>query len=171
MLPFLIIGLAGLALLGVSLLVGDLLDGVGDVLPGDVFSTAVIGGFVSAFGFGAAIAESLDVALPVTIGVGIVAGVIFGWFAAWLTRIIRGGSTDTPPAAHDALGREALVLTAIPADGFGVVKVTIGGQARRFNARAEMSVEPGTEVFVNGILSPTAVSVALVRPHLELPPS
>lgn len=72
MLPFLIIGLAGLALLGVSLLVGDLLDGVGDVLPGDVFSTAVVGGFVSAFGFGAAIAERLALALPVTIGVGIV---------------------------------------------------------------------------------------------------
>ena len=50
---FLVIGVIGLALLGISLVLGDLLDGVFDALAGDVFSSAVIGGFVSAFGFGA----------------------------------------------------------------------------------------------------------------------
>ena len=46
MTTFMVIGLVGLVLLLVSLVVGDLFDGVFDALAGDVFSSAVIGGFV-----------------------------------------------------------------------------------------------------------------------------
>ena len=41
MTTFLVIGVLGLVLLAVGLVLGDLLDGVTDVLPGDAFSTAV----------------------------------------------------------------------------------------------------------------------------------
>jgi membrane protein implicated in regulation of membrane protease activity len=166
---FLLIGFAGLVLLGISVLLGDLLDGVFDALPGDVFSTAVIGGFTSAFGFGAAIAQNLGAPLLLAIAVGVVAGVGFAWFAAWLTRLIRGGGSDATPAASDALGRDATVLTAIPDGGFGVVRVVIGGHVARYNARADRPVEVGTEVYVSAVLSPTAVTVARVEPDLELP--
>ena len=58
---FLIVGFVGLALLLVSLVLGDMVDGFStgsfDALSSDVFSTAVIGAFVSALGFGGAIAE------------------------------------------------------------------------------------------------------------------
>lgn len=56
MTTFVVIGVVGLVLLAVSLLLGDLLDSALDALAGDAFSTAVIGGFVSAFGFGTALA-------------------------------------------------------------------------------------------------------------------
>ena len=171
MTTFLVIGLAGLLLLGVSLLLGDLFDGVLDALAGDVFSSAVIGGFVAALGFGGAIAQAAGAPLVVAVPVGIVAGVAFGWFAAWLTRLVRGGGSDETPTAGDVVGRDATVLTAIPEQGFGVVRVQVGGHVLRFNARADRPVDVGTAVHVTGTLSPTAVTVALVWTDLELPPA
>lgn len=170
MTPFLIIGIAGLVLLGVSLLLGDLFDGILDALAGDVFSSAVIGGFVAALGFGGAIAHGLGAPLLVSIPVGIVAGVGFGWFAAWLTRLVRGGGTAETPIADDAIGREAIVVTDIPADGFGVVRCDLGGHVARYNARADAPIAAGAAVHVTGVISPTAVTVAPVWPDLELPP-
>ena len=48
MTTFLVIGIVGLVLVGISLVLGDVFDGVFDALAGDVFSSAVLGGFVSA---------------------------------------------------------------------------------------------------------------------------
>ncbi len=171
MTTFLVIGGVGLALLAVSLLLGDLFDGVLDALAGDVFSSAVIGGFVAAFGFGGAIAVGAGAPLVLTVGVGVVAGVGFGWFAAWLTRLVRGGGSDATPAPDDAVGRDATVVTGIPADGFGIVRVGIGGHTVRYNARADRPIEVGTPVQVTGVLSPTAVTVAPVGFELDLPPT
>jgi membrane protein implicated in regulation of membrane protease activity len=127
-----------------------------------VFSSAVIGGFLAAFGFGGAIAQAAGAPLLVTLPVGVVAGVGFGWFAAWLTRLVRDGGSDDTPAAEDALGRNGKVVTGIPADGFGTVSVLVGGHVVRLNARAERSLDAGTEIHVTSILSPTAVTVAPV---------
>lgn len=165
---FLVIGLVGLVLLAVSLLLGDLFDGIFDALAGDVFSSAVLGGFVSAFGFGAALAQGAGASVLIALPVGTAAGVGFGWFAWWLTRLVRGGGSDATPEASDALGREGVILTAIPEDGFGTVRVLLGGHVVRLNARAQRALESGTDVHVTSILSATAVTVAPVWD--ELPP-
>lgn len=167
MTPFLVIGLVGLGLLALSLLVGDVLDGLFDGLDGlfgDVFSTAVIGGFTSAFGFGtaAAIGGGLPTLLALPVGAGV--GVGFAWFAAWLTRLVRDGGSDATPQTADAVGHSGRIVTAVPADGFGSVRVVLGGHSLRLNARAETPIEPGTEVHVTAVLSPTAVQVAPVWP-------
>ena len=169
MTPFLVIGVIGLALLAISLILGDLFGGAFDALAGDIFSSAVIGGFVAAFGFGAAIAEGAGAPLVLSIPIGAVAGGGFGWFAAWLTRILRGGGNDDTPVTADALGRDATVLTDIPADGFGLVRVRFGGHPIRLNARAEAPIAVGVDVHVTQVLSPTAVVVAPTHPELELP--
>lgn len=163
---FLVLGVVGLVLLGVSLVVGDVFDGVFDALPGDVFSSAVIGGFVSAFGFGAALSEGLEAPRWLAVAVGAVVGAGFAWFASWLTRLVRGGGSDATVTTEDAVGRDAKVVTSIPEGGFGVVRVVVGGHSLQLNARADRAVEPGTEVYVTGVLSPTAVAVAPV--HTEL---
>jgi membrane-bound ClpP family serine protease len=167
----LVIGLLGLVVLAISLLLGDLFDGALDALAGDVFSSAVIGGFLAAFGFGGAVAQSAGAPLVLALPVGVVAGVGFGWFASWLTRLVRDGGSDGTPAADDALGRNGTVLTGIPADGFGTVRVLVGGHVVRLNARAERAIDTGTEVHVTSILSPTAVTVAPVWDDLQLPPA
>jgi hypothetical protein len=160
MATFLVIGVVGLVVLGLSLLAGDFLDGAFDAVSGDWFSSAVIGGFVSAFGFGGAVAAGVGAPGPVAVLVGVFAGVLFGWFATWLTRVVRGSGSDDVVQPVDAVGRPAMVLTDIPEDGFGVVRVRIGGHTLQFNARGEGRLPAGAEVYVTGVLSPTAVTVA-----------
>ncbi|MBB6628042.1 hypothetical protein H5V45_12005 [Nocardioides sp. KIGAM211] len=172
MTTFLVIGIAGLVLLGLSLLVGDLvgsaLDGLGDALTADWFSSAVVAGFVAAFGFGGALAQAAGAPTVIAVPVGVVAGAGFGWFASWLTRLVRDGSSDATPTTDDTIGHDATVITDIPGDGFGVVRLQIGGHTLRLNARAERALVTGTQVHVTGVLSPTAVTVAPVWNDLEL---
>lgn len=160
MTTFLVIGVLGLVLLTVSLVAGDLLDGAFDALSADWFSSAVIGGFVSAFGFGAATADALSAPALVAVPVGLVSGLVFGWFAAWLTRLVRGGGSGDVPQVADTVGHDATVLTGIPDGGFGVVRVRLGDHTLQLNARAETELPAGAEVHVTGVLSPTAVTVA-----------
>ncbi|GAB3656862.1 hypothetical protein GCM10027596_11590 [Nocardioides korecus] len=160
---FLVLGVAGLLLLAVSLVVGDLFEGVLgslDALVGDAFSSAVLGGFVSALGFGAALAQALGAPLGVSLGVGAVAGVALGWLAAWLTRVVRDSGSDGTLVADDVLGREGRVVSAVPEEGYGTVQVLVGGHVVRLNARADLPMAAGTPVHVTSVLSPTAVTVA-----------
>lgn len=166
---YLVLGVVGLVVIAVSLVAGDLLDGVADGLAGDWFSTEVVGSFVSALGFGGAIAVSVGAPGWLALGVGLGAGVVFGALGAWLTRLVRGGATDHTPAADDVVGHEGVVVSGVPADGFGAVRIHLGGHTLRFNARAELELDAGTRVHVTGVLSPTAVSVAPV--WSALPPT
>ena len=168
--PFLVVGVAGLVLLTVSLVLGDVFGGVFDALASDVFSSAVVGGFLAAFGFGAALVDGVDGPLPLALGVGAAVGLAAAWFASWLTRVIRSGGSDATVTTSDTIGRDARVLTGIPEQGFGVVKVLVGGHALQLNARADRAILPGTEVYVTGVLSPTAVTVAPVRDELVSDP-
>lgn len=166
MTTFMVIGVAGLVLLLVSLVLGDLFDGAFDALAGDVFSSAVVGAFVAATGFGAAAVQGA-IGTALAIPVGLVTGVAFAWFAWWLTRLLRDGSSDATPTMDDTIGREGRVITQIPADGLGVVDILVGGHTMRLNARADQAIEPGTPVHVTGVLSPTSVTVAPVWPEIS----
>lgn len=166
---YLVLGLVGLVVIAASLVLGDLLEGVLDGLGGDWFSTEVVGAFVSALGFGGAAALGLGAPDLVALPVGLAAGVGFGFLGASLTRLVRDGGTDATPGADDVLGRDAVVVSDIPADGFGTVRLHLGGHTLRFNARAELPLETGTEVHVTGVVSPTAVTVSPT--WSALPPS
>ncbi|WP_181311914.1 hypothetical protein [Nocardioides campestrisoli] len=165
MTTFLVIGALGLVLLVVSFVAGDLFDGAFEALAGDVFSSAVIGAFVAAFGFGAAAAQpALGTVLAVLAGS--VTGVVFAAFAWWLTRLMTHGSSDATPSTDDTIGRDGRVITSIPDDGLGVVDILVGGHVLRLNARSEQPLDPGVPVHVTGVLSPTAVTVAPVWPEI-----
>lgn len=166
---FLVLGVVGLLVLLVSLVVGDLVDGVLDGIAGDWFSTEVVGSFVAALGFGGAIGLQAGLPTPIAVVVGLGAGVGFGSLGAWLTRLVRGGATDDTPTVDDTVGREGVVVSAIPGEGLGAVRIYLGGHTLTFNARAELELEAGTRVHVTGTLSPTAVSVAPL--WSALPPS
>ena len=157
--PLIVIGCIGLAVLVISLVAGDLFGGALDALAGDVFSSAVVGAFVAATGFGGAATQALGAPAAVTVPVGLVAGVVFGGFAYWLTRLIRDGGSDATVTVDDALGCSGRVVTGVPVDGFGVVTILVGGHLLRLNARADQSLEQGVEVYVSGVLSPSAVTV------------
>ncbi|MCY7400826.1 MAG: NfeD family protein [Nocardioides sp.] len=165
MTAFMVVGVVGLALLLVSLVVGDLFDGALDALAGDAFSSAVIGAFIAATGFGAAAVQGA-VGTAIALPIGLVTGAAFAWFAWWLTRLLRDGSSDATLTTDDTIGRDGRVITQIPADGLGVVEILVGGHTVRLNARAEQSIEPGTPVHVTSVLTPTSVTVAPMWPEL-----
>ena len=163
MTAFLVIGVIGLAVLAVSLLLGDVLDGLFDSLDGvggDWFSTEVIGAFMAALGFGGAAAEAIGVPGPLALAVGGGAGVVFAYGAARFTRLVRGQGSEQPETSEDTIGFEAVVVGAIPEGGYGTVEVRRGEQVTRYNARAELALESGTRVHVTQSLSPTALQVA-----------
>jgi len=164
---FLVLGFVGLALVVLSLLVGDHLEaafgGAFNGLEGDVFSTAVLGGFVSAFGFGAAAADGGGLPTLPALVIGGVSGVVVGWFAWWLTKLVKDGPSDGTVSIGDTVGQVGKVLTAIPGGAsYGVVRVSVGGHVMQCNASSLLAIEAGTEVSITGVLSPTAVTVAPV---------
>ena len=66
------------------------------------------------------------------------------------------------------IGHSGRVVTAIPADGYGEISLSVAGHVRKFSAKSALPVEAGAEVWVSGILSPTAVEVTQTSGPKEL---
>ena len=162
---FVVIGGVGVALVVISLLFGDLLDGVFEFahfeLSDGLFSTPVIGAFLAAFGFGAALLSGPVQLSPAwaTAG-GLAAGVTLGGATLGLVRALMNMPTDPTPRTSDLVGSLGTVVTRIPADGLGEIAVTAAGQRLKLNARADGPVPAGTTVVVVNVTSSTSVIVA-----------
>ncbi|GAA5108613.1 hypothetical protein GCM10023339_07830 [Alloalcanivorax gelatiniphagus] len=156
---FLAVGAAGVVLLLIALVLGDVLDGALEGLSAGLFSTEAVAGFLGALGFGGAIALSVTGSTTVAVVVGLVLGIALGLLAAKASRFLHGdGETDTVRTS-DVLERIGSVVSAIPEGGFGVVSLSVGGHITRLNARSSVAVPAGTQVSVTQVISPTAVQV------------
>ncbi|MFI6962078.1 hypothetical protein [Streptomyces sp. NPDC050255] len=165
---FLGLGIAGIALLALSLIFDGILEGLfGGLLEGlfsGLVSLPVIAGFLSMLGFGGAIVLG-------TTGAGTIAataaGALAGLVAAWLTwkfsRALMRDQTDATPRDADLVGTSGSVVTAIPADGYGEVLVQLGGQPVKLSAKSPVPVARGAEIWVEATLSTTSVSVRPVE--------
>jgi membrane protein implicated in regulation of membrane protease activity len=167
---FLLIGGLGVVVLGVSLLVGDVLH-FGHPDADGPFSLPAVAGFVGAFGFGGAVGATLSggsapVALVVGGVTGVAAAIPAAWFAIRLARAASRMRTDATPTRSDLVGRLGVVVTAIPSQGYGEVRITIGGQPVKLNAKSDQPLALGSRVFV--VEAPTDTSV-VVEPTASLP--
>ena len=159
MTAFLLVGVLGVVLLLVALVLGDVLDGALEGLSAGFFSTEALAGFLGALGFGGAIALSATGSTTLAVVIGLVLGVLLGAAAAKASAFLHGsGETDTVRTS-DMVEKIGSVVNAIPADGFGVVSISVGGHLTRLNARSSVPVEAGTQVSVTSVISPTAVHV------------
>ncbi len=163
---FLVIGGAGVAVLAVSLLIGDLVN-LGHPDVDGPFSLPAVAGFAGAFGFAGAVAAE-RVARHTTAGsaaalagvlVGLLAAVPTAWLAMRLSRAASSMRTDATPTRSDLVGTTGTVVTPIPADGYGEVRVTLAGQPVKVNARADRPIACGAHVFVVEAPTPTSVIV------------
>lgn len=162
---FVVVGSVGLAILVVSLLFGDLLDGLFEAAHFDLgdglLSTPVIGAFMAAFGFaGALLLRGLETSPVVATGGAVGAGVVMGSGTIWLLRMLVNMPTDATPRTADLVGSLATVVTRIPEDGYGEVLLTASGQRTKLNAKAEGEIAAGTTVVVVQVASSTSVIVA-----------
>jgi membrane protein implicated in regulation of membrane protease activity len=155
---FLIIGGSAVLILVVGLLGMDIFDFDGPV-PIEA-AAAVLG----AFGFGSAIASALlDARTPLPLlaagGTGAAAAVPAGWLALRLIRAARRMPTDATPVRDDLIGLIGTVISPIPTDGYGEVRVELGGQPVKLNARADTPIPAGAQVFVITVPSDTSIFV------------
>ncbi|MDO5735383.1 MAG: hypothetical protein Q4P15_02800 [Propionibacteriaceae bacterium] len=167
---FVTIGVIGLLIVLLAILLGDVVDGLLDLdmLGGDLFSLAGIAAFLGAFGFGGVISLGIVDVTWIAVVVGIVSGLLAGIGATAFTRWLKRSESSNTFKSHSMIGSTARVITDIPAGGFGEVRILGSGQSRKRAARSAVPLVAGTEVWVSGIVSPTAVEVT---PSRELPAS
>ena len=174
---FLVIGGIGVAVLVLSMLVGELGELAGDV--DGPFSVPAIAALVGGVGFGGAAATALlPGSLPdaVTVLVAVVAGlavaVPLAWAAVRLSRGLRDMPTAETLTRHHLVGAQGVVVSAVPSPGYGEVRLALAGQQLKFSARSDVPLPAGTPVYVVEALSDTAVEVVSTAPDpLSLPDS
>jgi hypothetical protein len=161
---FIVIGSVGLAVVLLSLVLGDIFDSLFDAFDiefgGGILSAPVVGSFLASFGFGAAL-------IMFSTGIGAVggalgglgAGLVVGGLALLMMRNLMNMPTDASMDSADLVGVTGNVVTGIPAGGFGEVTVRHLGQLQKLNARAAEPIEAGTPVIVTTVLSTSSVMV------------
>ncbi|MER5486309.1 hypothetical protein ABT024_24285 [Streptomyces sp. NPDC002812] len=165
---FLGLGIAGIALLALSLALDGVLEGLFDGALDGLFdgwlSLPVLAGFVSMLGFtGAIVLGTTGFGPGPATAAGALAGAGAGWATYRLSRaLMRDRSGDAP--RHDSLvGSTGTVVTAIPPSGYGEVLLRLAGQPVKYAATAEGPVARGAEVWVTATPSSSSVSVRPVE--------
>nr|WP_202547618.1 hypothetical protein [Streptomyces sp. SID2119] len=155
-------------MLALSLIFGGvlegMLDGVLDGLFDGLLSLPVIAGFISMLGFGGAIVLGTTGAGPLVATVaGVAAGLVAGWLTWKFSKALMREQTSSTPRGGDLVGTSGMVVTAIPADGYGEVMLRLAGQPVKYAAKCPTPIVRGTEIWVEAELSTTSVAVRPVE--------
>ena len=82
-----------------------------------------------------------------------------GALATRLARMAMNMRTDATPTQQDMVGTTGVVVTPITANGFGEVRISLGGQPMKLSARADHPIALGTRILVVEATSSTSVIV------------
>jgi len=174
---FLAIAAIGFVFLVVSFLLGDLFGhsdiGVHDPgLHGDVhgdahgvsiFSTRVLSVFVTAFGGFGAIGIHVGYGIGLSTGIGLLGGVVFGGLIYLFASFLYSQQASSDIRVSELVGRIAQVTVAIPENGLGQVRCSLGEGIIEKIARTPdgRAVPLNTSVRIESIVGETV----LVRPE------
>ena len=165
---FAVIGIAGLLALILSLVADGLLDGLlPDIDGGGGLSLPAIAGFCAAFGFGGVLATANGASPLVASGFGVLAGLVVGGGAFFGMRAMQGAESPESAVSESAVGTHGVVLTTIPADGYGTIRIRLGGHSTPMNATSDQEIKTGAPIVVAAALSPTAVKVNPAEPNTD----
>ena len=169
---FLVIGGIGAGVLVLSLLVGEI--GGALHLSADAdgpFSVPAIAALIGGIGFGGAAAvavlpDGLSDAVTVLIAVvvGLAVAIPLAWAAIRLSRSLQNMPTQETLTRDHLVGAQGVVISSVPAAGFGEVRLVLAGQQLKFSARSDVPLPTGTPVYVTEALSDTAVEVVSTAP-------
>ena len=171
---FLGIATVGFVFLVVSFLFGEIF-GHGDIGahgPGDIhgdahgvsiFGTRVLSVFVAAFGGFGAIGIHLGYRIEVSTGIGLLGGVVFGGLIYLFASFLHSQQASSVIRVNELVGRIAQVTVAIPQNGLGQVRCSVGEGVVEKIARAQdgKAVPVNTSVRIESIVGETV----LVRPE------
>lgn len=161
---FLVLGVLGLGILLLSLFLGDV-DADGP------FSVPAVAAVVGGVGFGGAAAtallpDALDDGLTLLFAllVGLGVAVPLAWGAVRLSRALKDMPTTETLTRHHLIGTQGVVVSAVPAGGFGEARLAVAGQQLKYSARSDVALPAGTPVYVVDTVSETAVEVVSTAP-------
>jgi membrane protein implicated in regulation of membrane protease activity len=137
---FLAIASIGFLFLVISFVFGELFGGHGDMgghdvdhgdVHGDVhgvsiFSTRILSVFVTAFGGFGAIGIHLGYRTEVATGIGLFGGAVFGAIIYLFASFLYSQQASSDVRVSELVGRTAEVTVAIPRDGLGQVRCSLG---------------------------------------------
>jgi membrane protein implicated in regulation of membrane protease activity len=168
---FLLVGALGIVVLLLSLFAGEFGD-FGHPDADGPFSVPAIAALLGGVGFGGAAASAvLPEALPdavtvlLSVAVGLAVAVPLAWGAVRLSRALEDMPTAETLTRHHLVGAQGVVVSAVPASGFGEVRLSLAGQHLKFSARSDEPLPAGTPVYVVEALSETAVEVVSTAPE------
>jgi hypothetical protein len=169
---FLVIGAIGAGVLVLSLLVGEI--GGALHLSADAdgpFSIPAIAALVGGVGFGGAAAVAVlpgtlpdAVTVLIAVVVGLAVAIPLAWAAVRLSRSLQNMPTQETLTRDHLVGAQGVVVSSVPAGGFGEVRLALAGQQLKFSARSHVPLPTGTPVYVTETLSDTAVEVVSTAP-------
>ena len=116
-LAFLIMGAVGVVLLTISLVVGEVFDGLLDSIPGDLLSGAAVAGFLSAFGFVGALVQQSSGSIVASTLAGLGAGRGVGWGVGAVTKQLMKGGDEATVRTASLVGHTATVVNECVARG------------------------------------------------------
>ncbi|WP_094450680.1 NfeD family protein [Parenemella sanctibonifatiensis] len=171
MLFFWVVGMIGVAILLLSLVLGEIFDSFFqsfEGLGGEWFSTAGLAGFLGAFGIGGGIASNVGLPVFLAVVVGLAAGAVTAVGVGWAINFLRKQGNYATVDTKQVVGSSAQVSNAIPEDGYGEIKLVIRGNPTRYNAKADYPIPAGEKVWITEVLSATAVRVEAESLSLRL---
>lgn len=154
---FLFCLLVGGGLLLVSVVLGELLGGLGDAIgiDHDIGGSGVVPpilAFVSLFGAGGLFAsQALDLGGTASAIVGIVVGAIGAVSVGLLFRALRRSEAGPEFELEDVIGSTGRVKVRIGPTSVGEVEVVAMGAPRNFSATSASTCEPGSLVRVSAV--------------------
>lgn len=140
---FLGIAAIGFLVLIVSFFMGEIFDfgdhdaghDIGDGI--SMMSSRVLSVFVTAFGGFGAIGTHLGYSLGVSTAMGLAGGLVFGGLIYLFATFLYGQQASTDVRISELVGKKGQVIVAIPKDGVGQVRCTLGQTAVEKIARSK----------------------------------
>ena len=118
-----------------------------------IFSSRIIGAFLTAFGVGGVIARYYGLSHPVASGIGVGAGVILAGIVYQFARLLYSQQASSEVRMAGLVGQTAEVTIGIPKGGVGQVTLTLGGERSTHIARTAdgQGIPPGAGVVITAL--------------------
>ncbi len=118
-----------------------------------IFSTRIIGAFLTAFGVGGVVARYLGMSHPAASGIGIATGLVMAGIVYQFAKILYAQQASSEVRMHSLVGQTAEVSVGIPKGGVGQVTLTMGGERSSHIARGAsgQGVSLGTGVVITAL--------------------
>jgi membrane protein implicated in regulation of membrane protease activity len=130
-----------------------------------VFSSRVIGAFLTAFGVGGIVARYLGLSHPAASGIGVATGLVMAAIVYQFARILYAQQASSEVRMTSLVGQAGEVSVGIPPGGVGQVTLTVSGERSTHIARGAggQGIAYGTGVVITA-LSGDSVLVEAVGP-------